>query len=558
MRLRKKCFLIPMTVLLSFVLITIVFAKKNFSSKGPAVYDDTPDERIVEDTDDQSIGTIRISTLQVPEGVTASRSTYTYTGSVILNYAKDGTNGVGIMQDDGSGFKSLINGYTAPRLFPYADNTRVLTGDQVLECPEGTTLDTCPENSMTAYNIVYPKEFTEDKKVQKIWSEIVLSPDNKHMAWTMLRTDSGAAIAIGELKRQGDVYTVENAKLCSHMNTYVSDPDREGYLIRSEVVGGEVKQFVHGGEALSVVGSDQSGVAQYVVVDIASGENTVITHTPSYDETTMFSPDEKYGITMSTRFSPSTTPNVLGIVPRPIGDAMQNITSVIYMYGVTGVRKERPGNIGPVLINIDRSTNEEDYRGICLADPAEQWVYASPMSWNPDSTKAMWQEKERGANHYRTRIAELLDYEGGEAVPASITPEPGDYADSEASVPDMEGYIEGKYSGKAWISKKTGFLHKKTVTVRYEDFSDDGKYFYNGSETSSGTIMTKTKYSADLHVTDSSGNEVGYLKGDMIWGPAYKISSPFTGSTSPVFDTKKSTAAAEWNGRKETASELVA
>jgi hypothetical protein len=42
----------------------------------------------------------------------------------------------------------------------------------------------------------------------------------------------------------------------------------------------------------------------------------------------------------------------------------------LYMYAVAGVRQFRAGNIGPVLIDIERSRHEEGYQGVLLHDPA--------------------------------------------------------------------------------------------------------------------------------------------------------------------------------------------
>jgi hypothetical protein len=64
------------------------------------------------------------------------------------------------------------------------------------------------------------------------------------------------------------------------------------------------------------------------------------------------------------------------------------------MYAVSGVRSFRKGNIGPALIDIQRSMEEDGYKGIALNDPSELWVCMSPMSWNPRGVKGMWPEKD--------------------------------------------------------------------------------------------------------------------------------------------------------------------
>ena len=38
-----------------------------------------------------------------------------------------------------------------------------------------------------------------------------------------------------------------------------------------------------------------------------------------------------------------------------------------------------------------------NYKGVDLSDPAGEYVYYSPISWHPGSTKAMWNEGTRVA-----------------------------------------------------------------------------------------------------------------------------------------------------------------
>lgn len=199
---------------------------------------------------------------------------------------------------------------------------------------------------------------------------------------------------------------------------------------------------------------------------------------------------------------------------------------------------------------------ENDYRGICLADPDDNWVYASPMSWNADSTKAMWMERQRDGNGVRVQIASLLDAEPVKAVEAIETPEVGDYADKDPRVEDVDGLLAG-VSGSAHLVKKSGILGKKTVEVTYDHYSEDGKTFYDGKESSSGSILLGMRYSADLTVTDAEGNEIGSMNGILKFGAAYKISTPFTGSRSPQLDTKKSHVEAVWKGTEADTDQLV-
>lgn len=276
-------------------------------------------------------------------------------------------------------------------------------------------------------------------------------------------------------------------------------------------------------------------MAQSVVQDLMTGELTRITNTPNYDETTIFSPDERLGIVMSPRFSPKTNCALMGLVPRPHGNfVMQGMLNLVYMYSVAGVREFRKGNIGPVLIDINRSMTEPDYRGIALHDPKEDWVYLSPMSWHPSGKKAMWPELLRGTQHSdggaqrRIQIAELLDYQPGEPAAPVNTPDDIPYASTDSSLlktrpKAIDGKIAGKHSGYMELRSKGGSITGvATAKSTYVNFSDDGKTFYNGWESTYSSFVENSKYEAELEVT---GENQGEIKLRMVFSPTAQIPS---------------------------------
>lgn len=363
--------------------------------------------------------------------------------------------------------------------------------------------------------------------------------------------------AMGTLTRGADKYTITDAAYISNMNPLIEDPTHPGYSVYTPVIGGEVKQFVRGGAAISLVGGDACGMADSVVQDVATGEVTQLTFAPGYDETTILSPDEKLGITMTTRFSSTTDMEALGLVPRPFGQPLHNILGQVYMYGITGVRSSRDGNIGPALIDLSRSMTQKDYRGIDLSDPSGEWVYLSPMSWKNDSTKAMWIEKQRNGNGYRIQIVTLLEYAPELAVETVATPAVGNYAAAPAQSADYDTVVLGKFSGSAHLVKKSGLLGSATVTVVYDHFSDDGVYFYNGTETSSGSVMSKTRYESNVMITDAEGNMLGEMQLYMQLSAAYSLHNLMEGNLSPHLDTKKSQGYAQWQDHTANIAQLV-
>ncbi len=259
---------------------------------------------------------------------------------------------------------------------------------------------------------------------------------------------------------------------------------------------------------------------------------------------------------MTSRFSNTSNLAVAGLVPRPYGDPLHNIMAQMYMYSVTGVRRTREGNIGPALIDVARSVEEPDYTGLDLSNPDQNWVYHFPMSWKNDSKRVMWVERQRDGNGIRVQIASLLDYQPGPAVEMTETPQPGDYGDTSIAAQDLTGRIPGKVSGYMEITKERGWFGVSTVMVSYENYSDDGKCYYNGTERSSGAVTAATSYSSDLRVTDADGNELGRMDVSLKFSAAYRLSSIFSGAT-PKLDLENSFGTAVWEGTSADISDLV-
>jgi hypothetical protein len=468
---------------------------------------------IIQDPNKDGLGRMNITTLLLPPNVTASSATYLTSGQVLVTYSTpsdpEGTSyfNIAVMNDDGSAFRNIFSGdipqhpkANGIRFMPFRDNIRVHLGDYILECPP--SLDLC--TSAQIIPVDYPWDLEDDPLVMNHWSEIIIAPDNVHVAWTILRTDIGAAAGLGSLHRTSTRYSIEKAQVISTIGMSYTDT----------VYGGEVKQFVRGGTAISLVGSKTGALADSVVQDLESNSTTQITFTPGYDETTIFSPDEQLGLTMTSRFSPLTDPAVFGLLPRPHALlATHSLIRLLYTYAVQGVRSFRPGNVGPALIEIRRSIEEEGYKGVPLYDTEGQWVYESPMSWHPGGRKGMWPETFRGGQTRRIRVAELLDYTPGPEVPPKVTSDfvpyglPGSAlknvppAGGDARISgNVSGYIEIKNGAEGWT---------QWTTMRYVRYSDDGKTVYNGFEKTYSALLEESTYEADV---EAVGEKEGEMK----------------------------------------------
>ena len=473
------------------------------------------------------LGRIEVTTIPMPDSVTVLTAAYTYSGSVLVTCRRKEDPDeadyytLAVMNDDGTGFHVIFSGQIPQkkgangiRFMPFADKTRVLLGDYVLEC--SPDIDSCMKASLIP--LEYPWGIAEDPKTMAHWSEIIIAPDNQHISWTSLRSDNGAAAFTGKLVRKEDRYIIEKTNLISS-GCFLKEEG--GYLIPQPIRGGEVKQFVRGGTAISSVGAKEGSLADSVIQELLSEEVAQITHTPGYDETTMLSPDERLGLVMSARGSKGTSCAVFGLLPKPYGAyTSPGLIMPVYMYCVAGVRAFRRGNIGPILIDINRSMEERDYMGVNLCDPEEKWVYCSPMSWHPDSKRVMWPEilreslSDEKPAPLRIRMARLLDYVPADTVPAAGTPDiipyAGTYEDYKAlSNQEVTGRIQGKSCGYMEVSQKGSSMAGGSAETVYVNFSDDGKTFWNGKEELTYGYQKETVYRADLEL---SGREQGEMK----------------------------------------------
>ena len=475
----------------------------------------------------KEFGRIGVTDIPLPEGIDSNvNGTYTFSGRVLAAVRKPEKDEdwyrVFTMEDDGTAVCELFEGVIRKkkgangiRWMCFADNKRILLGDYVLECTPD--LDHCTSSELV--EVVLPEEVMGIPGVFMRWSEPIIAPDNEHICFTTL-TGAGAFNFLGRLVKREAEYVVEDACLISSVNDITPDPENEGFFLRNLQRGGEVKQFVRGGRAITLAGGGRS-ISESTLQMLDSEEYVQITDTLGYEETAIFSPNEKYAVCMSPRFSPRTDCGVLGVVPL-YNDMVTRgkYLNVLYQYAIAGVRYQREGNIGPVLIDVERSMKEaRDYEGVNLSGPEGKWVYYSPISWHPDSTRAMWNESTRAASgniKSRLRRCRLLDIQPSEPVPSVKTPDKDQipYARPasdalKSGMPKLPIKIKGAGGGIVINS----CIDTDTFETRYEDYSEDGRTFYNGwIQVKSPTNMFmpgETVIRSDINVT---GGHKGQMK----------------------------------------------
>lgn len=511
-------------------------------------------------------GRVLVRTVPLPAGAVLRSATYTPSGKVLVSYAKSADQGrrqldLAVMDDDGDNFRPVWSGALPERpkdngirFMVFPDNKRVFLGDFILEC-DGS-LDAC--NGPRVLPVDYPAEVDNGPHIGFRWSEVIVAPDNRHIGWNTLFTGySGAAVFTAALRRTADRYRIVAPQIVSTLVPFLPDPKHPDGVIPAPVRGGEVKQFVHGGTAISLAGALRRDVPDSVVQDLPSGRIEAITDAPGYDETTIFSPDERLGLTMTSRFSPGTDPAILGLIPRPYPTSLNmGLSMFAYTYAVTGVRAVRPGNVGPALIDIAASKTREGYLGQNLnLDP--DWVFSSPMSWHPGGKKGMWIETHRGDRERRIRIVNLPDYRPGPTVPARPTPATVPYGSSDLSHIGKLAAAAGDVDLKVY-GRTSGYIHYRragsVIEKTYTDFSDDGRTVYSGRETSTINPAGRTIYTADVRLT---GPKPGIMAVQVTFGPL-RGARPAEILFAPDESGKPATRGyVEYGGRRLEASALV-
>jgi len=472
------------------------------------------------------IGRTQIRTLSLGPDMIPRSGTYTPSGKVLVSYQTPGNSdprqvSLAIVDDDGRNARTIFSQRVPDRpkdngirFMVFSDNRRVFLGDFILEC--APSLDACAKSTLLP--VQYPSEVADGDHIGHRWSEMIIAPDNRHVAWTTLLSNYAAVVLTGELWREGGGYVIAKPRIISTLNPFKPDPEHPDGIIPQTVRGGEVKQFVDGGSAISMAGAARRDLPDSVVQHLASGQVEPITDTPGYTETTIFSPDERLGLTMTTRFS-TADPAILGLLPKPYPTSLNmGLNMFAYTYAVTGVRAGRQGSIGPALIEIDASKTQDNYVGVNL-NTQKEWVFHSPMSWRPDGKKGLWIEGLRGGDARRIQIVELPDYRPGPTIKTKPTPDVISYASSDLSIiPDLvktSRDIDAKVYGRA-----SGYIqYRRTATSidkTYVDFSDDGKGIYSGHETMRSNPRGASVYTAQVKLT---GPKSGAMDLQITYGP---------------------------------------
>jgi hypothetical protein len=495
-----------------------------------------------------------VTTIPLPDSVTEA---------VLVNYLPDGKHiimevrlagkkksDIAVMQEDGSGFKCLtcnLNEEIGDEMpVPLPDGKRVYTPLGVLEC--NPSIVNCKEARILP--LVYPA-IPQATIVRRIATN--MSPNGIQVA-TGLVTSRGYIVLVSELTRvsddKGDHYELQNGKVVA------SSPNEADFAaFRPKIDGaGEVKSFADGGRSLIDLALFESNNYDLAKIDLTNGSITRLTKHFSYDEGTYPSPDGNWVIFQTHRHT--TRMDVFGLIPRPLIAGIPQAAGVSYQrnaefegypkatrfYGLTMTDKYG-----------DRARlPEEGYTGINLMtdkDDVTLYNHLGNFTWHPSGTHGIfWEQKDPATVKERELTGRLRMVWFTSKKPTKplkpVIPDMKwatdlkDFKWINTTYPE-QGILKGKVSGYAEISTSKpaqGSSDEPRRVIKYVDFSDDGVYILNGTESSTlrtGGYDKPVGWDADIKV---SGKRTGFLIAKDV---EFRITSKSSGTIQAALGTHK-------------------
>ncbi|WP_280760275.1 hypothetical protein [Prescottella agglutinans] len=415
-------------------------------------------------------------------------------------------------------------------IFP--DNKRMFLatniGDEVyvLECAESLFKCTSPRwLPVDVTTDTSPGQFTAVRRTYH------LAPDGVHLGYTIGR-QNGALMVVAALQRTDTGYTLVDHKVVNPPGPRdASDPDPERWSNGGQIY--ELKAFANGGRSVVFVGERNGTIGEQGEIDLATGKVTWLTGYPDWSEDGGPSPDGALDLVGSWRTQNRQTP--LGLMPLARPFISMTPTAEITAHYVSS-RLGFTCDIQPWLI-----PGAGDQNGKLVGQPLSPYMGGDEVAannvigtsaWSPDSTRILLQARLMSPIPPPTGSA--LYKQSGDApnaliianlrrtptVPiATATSVVGNWAATPTTYKSNFDYpgthvVKGPRGGQATITID-GTLFGGNFDVRYDKYSDDGRYFLSGTQTASGTTGLNTRMTDDLVATDRAGKQVGERKADL-------------------------------------------
>jgi len=389
-----------------------------------------------------------------------------------------------------------------------------------------------------------------------------LAPDGVHLAYTITRPD-GLVMLIGRLVREPTEYKLVDDRVVNPSGPSTpTDTNPAGWANGGSL--DEFKSFADGGRD-AIILAEPTGIPEEEEINLATGHVTQLTGYDDWTEDGAISPDDSSLLSESWRTEHRFT--ALGLMPlnQPFIALGDPLLSIYYVSSPQGFACDLQPWLLPAAGDDDGALVGQPLNpyGGGISIPANN--LDGQQVWSPDSTRVLLQGRllkkaPSGSNFYEVQkgpapseliIAHILraptkPIEPVTTVVGSWAPTPQTYKSSF----DMPGthVVDGHRSGTATITID-GTVLGGNFAVVYHDYSNDGKYFLNGSETINGSYFGSVTTVADLIATDADGKQVGYLKENL----TFTQITPAPPATEDGI-SKSGTISSAWLGR--TASGL--
>ena len=476
----KKLFLIlGVLVIITIIVVAIILIAKRSGNKSSSDSGSDSAEPNLEH---------EIITVKLPDDIIYLGSHFNYQGQLFLTYKKNNSESffLGIGNDEGKIQKELyeIKDTTGMdvtyihRASSFSDGKRVLVAGKILQC----TKEFLECDDAKLYDVEFPKQLEDFKNKLFTFTEPIVNYGGEYIFWSTFDRDINTISFVGKLVFKDDKYYIEDAVGISNYFYDLYDREKGTYSLPDILRFGPIKQVVNGGKGLSLGGFLNYGLRKGVYQSLSEDKVEQLTMFEGYDETTAISPDSKLACVMTTRFSPYSSLEIIGLIPTPYSILASYPFSLdLLNFFIFNIRLEafRKANLGPTLVDLNKVKKDKEYKGYKLTTD-KNWIFNGFISWSPDGKKVMFDEIEIQTQKRRCQVVKLKNYKPDKI---EFKNNYNGYIPYNRTIEEtMDLHLD--FPININLTGKTGHLEvnrtENKAEIRYYNFSKDGKTFYDG------------------------------------------------------------------------------
>ena len=474
----KLLIILALLVIIILIVVVVIIVIKKRGNKSPGSGSDSSEPNLEHN----------IKTVELPDDIIYLGSHYNYQGQLFMVYQKKSSDHyfLGICNEEGKILRELyeIQDTTGmdttyiQRASSFSDGKRVLVAGKILQC----TKEFLECDDAKLYDVVFPEEIKEFKNLLYTFSEPIVNYGGNHVFWSTFDKDINIVNFVGKLVFKDDKYYLEDVVGLSSYFYDLYDKEKGTFSLPDILRYGPIKQVINGGEALSIGGFLNYGLRKGIYQSLSEDKLEQLTMFEGYDETTTISPDSKLACVMTTRFSPNTSLEIVGMIPTPYSILASYLFSLhLLKFSIAKLRlkKTKKGNLGPALVDLNKVKKDKEYKGYNLTTD-ENWVFNGFISWSPDGKKIMFDETNKIDQTRRCQIVYLKNYKPGKI---EFKDNYKGYVPYNRSIEETIN-LHLDYPMFINVTGKTGYLEvnrtENKCEINYYNYSKDGKNIYDG------------------------------------------------------------------------------